>query len=103
MLYIFIFKINIKYFTLSLIISPLSVQFYIILNLAVGGVGGFFPDSLVNEPNAKPWLDSSQHAFSEFWNARDLWYPTWNTHLNNGEGAALKVNYVRVWKTQPDP
>lgn len=33
-------------------------QFYIILNLAVGGTNGFFPDGASN-PGGKPWSNQS--------------------------------------------
>ena len=33
---------------------------------------------------------------SDFWNARNSWYPTWAPTENNGEQAAMKVDYVRV-------
>jgi hypothetical protein len=63
----------------------------------------FFPDSFTNQLYGKPWSDNCGNAATDFWNAHNLWYPTWSPNINNGEGAALKVNYVRVWKTQPDP
>ena len=56
--------------------------------MAVGGVSGYFPDDVGN----KPWRDASGNAVNEFWNGRDQWQPTWN-----GEDAALKVDFVKVW------
>jgi len=35
--------------------APFDQEFYIIMNLAVGGTGGYFPDSGVNKPHPKPW------------------------------------------------
>lgn len=40
-------------------------QFYIIMNVAVGGTNGFFPDGI--DPN-KPWANTSPQAFVDFWN-----------------------------------
>ena len=68
--------------------APFDEQFYLIINLAVGGVSGFFPDDMGN----KPWSDSSPHAVNEFWDQYDQWGPTWD-----GEGAALKIDSVKVW------
>ena len=34
----------------------------------------------------------------DFWNARGSWYPTWNPDVNNGEDAAMVVDYVRVYE-----
>ena len=67
------------------------------MNVAVGGVGGFWPDSLTNGPYPKPWSDSSPTAFKDFWLAKNKWYPTWKADVNNGEDAAMQVDYVRVW------
>ena len=67
------------------------------MNVAVGGTGGYFHDSIVNEDYPKPWSDSSSTAAKDFWSAKDKWYETWNPEENNGEGAAMKIDYVRVW------
>ena len=44
------------------------IQFYLILNVAVGGTGGFFPDGVASNP-PKPWQDTSPTAMREFWDA----------------------------------
>ena len=36
-------------------------------------------------------------ASTDFWNGRDQWLPTWHLDVNKGEGAALQVDYVKVW------
>ncbi|CAC5422091.1 unnamed protein product [Mytilus coruscus] len=72
-------------------------KFYLILNVAVGGIG-YFPDSWRNTPNTKPWSDGSAYIARDFWNAKNQWYPTWNPNTNGGEDAALQVNYIKVWK-----
>jgi beta-glucanase (GH16 family) len=53
--------------------TPFDQEFYLILNLAVGGTNGWFDDG----KHGKPWTDRSRNASEEFWNARDTWYPTW--------------------------
>ncbi|KAH9525442.1 Beta-1,3-glucan-binding protein [Bulinus truncatus] len=82
--------------------APFDQEFYIIMNVAVGGVG-FFPDNYVNSPYPKPWNDHAGHAATAFWNARNNWLPTWNLDKENGEGAAMQVNYIKVWKMEPTP
>ncbi|XP_046557192.1 LOW QUALITY PROTEIN: beta-1,3-glucan-binding protein-like [Haliotis rubra] len=77
--------------------APFDQEFYIILNVAVGGQN-YFSDNLVNAAYPKPWKDADSTAF---WNARNLWTPTWKPTQNNGEGAALQVNYIKVWKLKP--
>lgn len=54
------------------------------LGLRVGGVNDFADDSI------KPWRNRNSKALLNFWNAKDIWYPTWSD-------AALKVDYVRVY------
>jgi hypothetical protein len=38
--------------------APFDRDFYLIMNIAVGGTNGFFPDGVSN-PTNKPWLNSS--------------------------------------------
>jgi hypothetical protein len=38
--------------------APFDKEFYLILNIAVGGTNGFFPDGVAN-PGGKPWLNTS--------------------------------------------
>ncbi|KAK5213620.1 hypothetical protein LTR20_008110 [Exophiala xenobiotica] len=72
--------------------APFDQEFYLILNVAVGGTNGWFKDGV----NSKPWVDTSTLAKSEFWAAKDSWYPTWqNTH-----GSSLQVKSVRMWQQQ---
>jgi beta-glucanase (GH16 family) len=68
--------------------SPFDQEFYFTINLAVGGTNGYFPDGM----GAKPWSDNDPHSINSFYNNRGSWIPTWQ-----GEGAALKVDYVKVW------
>ena len=37
-------------------------QFYIIMNIAVGGTNGFFPDTWTNAAYPKPWTNLSPTA-----------------------------------------
>ena len=39
--------------------APFDKPFYLIMNVAVGGTNGWFPDGIGN----KPWFDSSDSAF----------------------------------------
>lgn len=71
--------------------SVCLLQFYIILNVAVGG--GFFGDHLHNSPYPRPYDLSSGRGMRQFWEKKDLWHKTWD-----GEKAALQVDYVRVYK-----
>lgn len=72
--------------------APFDQEFYLIMNVAVGGTAGFFPDGVGN----KPWSDKSEHAVNEFYAAKDDWYPTWGPE--SGLDRALAVDYIRVYK-----
>ena len=78
--------------------APFDKPFYIILNVAAGGTNGYFPDSWTNAAYPKPWSNESPTGPRDFWNAVDLWYPTWE-----GESAAMEIDSVVVYKLQEDP
>ncbi|MCJ1251402.1 hypothetical protein MMC30_008635 [Trapelia coarctata] len=70
--------------------TPFDQDFYLILNVAVGGTNGWFQDGL----SGKPWVDQSPVAKNEFWKARDQWFPTWK---DNGQ---MIVKSVKMWQQQ---
>ncbi|KAJ8935956.1 hypothetical protein NQ318_015791, partial [Aromia moschata] len=74
--------------------APFDEEFYIILNLAVGSTMGYFPDDATNGNGAKPWLNTSPKAMTDFWEGREQWLPTWNVDTDDSH---LQVEYVRVW------
>jgi hypothetical protein len=69
--------------------APFDRKFYLIVNVAIGGTNGYFPDNV----GGKPWLNTSPHAVNEFWDDRDAWLDTWN-----GDDAAMKIDSVKVWE-----
>jgi beta-glucanase (GH16 family) len=77
--------------------APFDQEFYIIMNLAVGGVNGYFSDNLRNEGAPKPWSNTSPYAMKEFWEGKSNWLPTWKLDENFSAEASLQVDYVRVW------
>lgn len=72
--------------------TPFDQDFYLLLNVAVGGTNGWFEDGKAN----KPWVDASPTAKTEFWVAKDQWYPSWQ----NNNGAAMQVKSVKMWQQQ---
>ena len=70
--------------------TPFDQDFYLILNVAVGGTNGWFEDGVAG----KPWVDGSETAPRDFWAARDQWYPTWK---KNGQ---MQVRSVKMWQQQ---
>lgn len=64
--------------------APFDQEFYLIINLAVGGTSGYFPDG-----NGKPYNNSDKTAMNNFWNAKDKWYPTWTQ--------PFQIDSVKVW------
>jgi len=68
--------------------TPFNKPFYLIFDLAVGGVSGFFPDGQCS----KPWADTSSIAYLQFWQGKGQWYPTWN-----GDDVAMQIDSVKLW------
>ncbi|KAJ3097535.1 hypothetical protein HDU97_004760 [Phlyctochytrium planicorne] len=66
--------------------APFDQEFYLILNVAVGGTGGYFP-------SGTPWSLTSNTALRDFWNARGQWLPSWK-----GDDVAMKIDKVTVWE-----
>ena len=76
--------------------APFDQQFFIIINLAVGGKA-YFPDDTVNKFGKKPWKNDSPHAVTEFWDGKNSWLPTWNAEPDAISTSAFQIDYVRVW------
>jgi beta-glucanase (GH16 family) len=68
--------------------TPFDHDFYLILNIAVGGTNGWFKDGA----SGKPWVDASPSAKKDFWNARKQWYPTWK------DGGRMVIDSVKMWQ-----
>lgn len=83
--------------------APFDQEFYLILNVAVGGVNGFFSDgSCYTDMESgqrycegnKPWRNDSPRAMLDFWNGKDVWYPTWG----EGDTRGMTVRSVKAYK-----
>ncbi|KAJ7073513.1 glycoside hydrolase family 16 protein [Mycena belliarum] len=70
--------------------APFDQSFYLIMNVAVGGTNGWFPDG-----PEKPWLDGSATAPLDFLRAQDQWYPTWPQDLSK---RAMVIDSVKMWE-----
>ncbi|KAH7392680.1 concanavalin A-like lectin/glucanase domain-containing protein [Pyrenochaeta sp. MPI-SDFR-AT-0127] len=68
--------------------SPFDQDFYLVLDVAVGGTNGWFEDG----KSGKPWIDKSPLAKKDFWDKRDQWYPTWQ------QDGQMKVKSVKMWQ-----
>ncbi|GFO29984.1 hypothetical protein PoB_005648900 [Plakobranchus ocellatus] len=68
--------------------APFDQEFYFILNVAVGGTSGNFPDALRSW--TKPWHNNSPNPAKDFWNGRNDWLPTWK-----GDKVAMIVDWVQ--------
>ena len=53
--------------------APFDQNFYLVVNLAVGGTSGWFPDG----KGGKMWYDGSLSAMRDFARAQDDWERTW--------------------------
>lgn len=70
--------------------APFDQSFYLILDVAVGGTSGWFPDG-----SEKPWLDGSATAMGDFWSARSQWSPSWPSDARD---RAMVIDYVKMWQ-----
>lgn len=70
--------------------APFDEEYYFVMNVAIGGTGGFFSDA-ASYPRGKPWNDKSQIAPMEFYNARGNWFPTWSDRK-----AALQIKSIII-------
>ncbi|KLO06572.1 concanavalin A-like lectin/glucanase [Schizopora paradoxa] len=73
-------------------VAPFDQQFYLIINLAVGGTSGWFPDNV----GGKMWADGSDIAMTNFAYAQSEWFATWPTDINE---RAFRIDSVKMWKT----
>lgn len=71
--------------------APFDQAFYLIMNVAVGGTNGWFPDG-----PEKPWLDGSGTAPLDFLRAQDQWYSTWP---QDTYGRAMVIDSVKMWES----
>ena len=53
--------------------APFDQSFYLIIDVAVGGTSGWFPDNV----GGKMWFDGSKSAMRDFAKAQDTWAATW--------------------------
>jgi len=72
--------------------APFDQPFYLILNVAVGGTNGWFPDGVGN----KPWIDQSATAMRDFALNQNTWFPTWPKATSD---RAMVVDSVKMWRT----
>ncbi|ORX58884.1 concanavalin A-like lectin/glucanase [Hesseltinella vesiculosa] len=80
--------------TAGAIAAPFDEEFYLIVNLAVGGASPYWPDDA-----AKPWLNNDSHAIHAFWEAKDQWLPTWA----EGNKRAFAIDWVKIWSNECEP
>ncbi|KAI6654657.1 Beta-1,3-glucan-binding protein-like [Oopsacas minuta] len=67
--------------------APFDKEFYMLLNVAVGGACEYFPDG-----NGKPWTNKDKLAQKQFWDSRDSWHDSWL-----GDNTAMRIDWVKVW------
>lgn len=75
--------------------APFDQEFYFLINLAVGGTNGYFPDE--GNANGKPWRNSSPTAKRDFWTGRQQWLPGWNFNAHSRITSAFRVDYIKVF------
>lgn len=73
--------------------APFDQQFYLILDLAVGGTSGWFPDGVGD----KPWFDTAgdEAALLAFAQAQKVWSATWPS---NEDDVSFRIDSVKMYK-----
>lgn len=75
-------------------IAPFDQEFFLILNVAVGGTNGYFDDADKATPN-KPWSNSAVNPRADFWSAKSSWLPSWPQDVKK---RGMAVDYVKMWQ-----
>lgn len=70
--------------------APFDQNFYLVLDLAVGGTTGWFPDATGD----KPWYDSSVTAMTDFADQQSTWSSTWS---DSDDTRAFRIESVKMW------
>ncbi|EED84213.1 hypothetical protein POSPLDRAFT_122634 [Postia placenta Mad-698-R] len=73
-------------------VAPFDQNFYLIMDVAVGGTNGWFPDGVGD----KPWLDTSTLAMSNFAKAQSTWSATWPEDIDQ---RAMIIDSVKMWQS----
>ena len=68
--------------------APFDQEFYLIINLAVGGTNGYFAEV------GQPWSNDDPNASGTFWKQRASWLPSWGSV----EKRSMVIDYVKAWK-----
>jgi len=71
--------------------APFDQPFYLILDVAVGGTNGWFPDGAGD----KPWLNGNLNAMQVFAQSQDKWSKTWP---QGDEDRSMRIDYVKMWR-----
>lgn len=69
--------------------APFDQKFYLIIDLAVGGLNGYW------DAENPPWSKADPNAVRTFWNTRDQWLPTWSKDIRH---RSLALDYVKIWQ-----
>ncbi|XP_060553343.1 beta-1,3-glucan-binding protein-like [Ruditapes philippinarum] len=70
--------------------APFDHSFYLILNVAIAGTNGFFPDGWTYNSH-KPWRNDSPDVKGSFWHGRNSWLGSWH-----GDDVAMEIDYVEM-------
>jgi beta-glucanase (GH16 family) len=78
--------------------APFDQEFFLQVNLAVGGTGGYFPDYCLR----KPWRNGDSEPGSDFLADFERWWPTWGGDVEHPEkgaarSSAMAIDWIRYW------
>ncbi|ODN00868.1 Beta-1,3-glucan-binding protein [Orchesella cincta] len=73
-------------------LAPFDKEFSLVMGVSVGGTNGFFNDEFNNTAYPKPWNNTDEDAAKKFWDARNLWEPSWAN-----DGSSLQIDFIRLY------
>ncbi len=73
-------------------VAPFDQEFYLVMDVAVGGTNGFFLDK---QGDNKPWSNDAYNARSQFWGSREQWLATWP---KDPRRRGMAIDYVKMWQ-----
>uniref|UniRef100_A0A336LDE5 CSON007453 protein n=1 Tax=Culicoides sonorensis TaxID=179676 RepID=A0A336LDE5_CULSO len=76
------------------VLAPFDQEFHFIINLAVAGTNGFFPEEGIEYPKGKPYVNSEGRRVGQtkFWESN-----IWKYYEENPDDASLQVDYIKAW------
>ena len=79
--------------------GPFDQPFYLVMNVAVGGTTGYFPDEWCSKPWQSNTTTKNYYPVGDFLGAQSQWFSTWSMDGTTvSDNAAMEVEEIRYWQ-----